>query len=510
MIFRAYSRNISRLDARISRALFVGAALSVLAVGNTVAGCSHGWEDYDPRIAGSGGASIAGSSTGGENNGGTGGMGTGGMGTGGMGTGGMGTGGMGTGGMGTGGMGTGGMGTGGSGGGVNKCGGTSVLVSDFDGNAISDLWIVNEWGMATIVQSGGELVVDLPTGNPNGYGAYIVSQFFYDFRDDFVSVEATQVTNPTNSAWMFMNVGPDDNNYIEIYQGGADLIFGQEVASTYATLKKIPYDAVAHRFWKLSEAAGKTYYQTSPDGQAWTTQLEITTTSLFAIDYSRIRLGAGADSGNMDPGKPHFDRLNGGGNPQQWYCPTNSITDDFEDGVRGPQWARSEEDQNGMLAEQGGQCIVQFTENTTDHAGYRSSRAFDLTGSSLVVEVPSVPDLSVDTHFGIDLWGLGDNEVEMRVWHGALEFAVDINDTYQKLGTTQYNPNVHRWWRIREAGNTLYWETAPDGKTWNTELEISPPPVPINMLDVELRGGADTAQVMPGQGRVDNVNLPPP
>jgi len=484
--------------------LFFGSTLVAVATSCSLAGCSHAWEDYDPRFEGSGGGSTTASTSGSSGigaNGGAGGI----SGTGGNG----GTGGTGGIGSSSGAGGSGGQNTGGSGGGVVKCGGTSVLVSDFSGNTPDGIWDIGDWGGATVSETGGELVMALPMNAANGSGAYMHSEYYYDFRDDFVSVEVTKATNTSASAWAYYEVGPDDNNYVEIYQQGTSIIFGWEIAGSFIEHKKIPYDAVAHRFWQLRETAGTVYFETSADGQKWNIEAEKPTAELFPVDFSRIVLGAGADSGQANPGVARFDRLNGGGISKQKYCAISSITDDFNDGAESRQWERSWEDQPGMLAEEGGQFVLHYVADAEAYGGLGSARAFDLTGSGLVIEVPAVPPASFVGGFSIDLNGPDDNDVEMQVAEGNIEFAVDVQGTHQKLGSVLYSPQQHRWWRIREQANTLYWETAPDGKTWTTRLEISPLPVPVTMLDIELAGGTWMAQPMPGECRVDNVNLAP-
>ncbi len=38
-----------------------------------------------------------------------------------------------------------------------------------------------------------------------------------------------------------------------------------------------------------------------------------------------------------------------------------------------------------------------------------------------------------------------------------------------------YSATDHRWWKIRESGGTVYFETSPDGLTWTTQRSISTP-----------------------------------
>jgi hypothetical protein len=221
-------------------------------------------------------------------------------------------------------------------------------------------------------------------------------------------------------------------------------------------------------------------------------------------------MATGCNPNQANPGEAHFDRLNGGGTPKQKYCPMSSLTDDFNNGMLGDQWLRSWEGQPGMLAEEGGQFVVKYPPNLEAYAGLTSSYAFDLRGSAAVAEVPGTPASSVPAHVAMTLNGPGDNDIDMFVEEGTLKLGAKTNGNYQDLATMPYSALDHRWWRIRETDNTLYWETSPDGKAWTKRLEKTPPPVPMNVVDLEFHAGVWSPQAMPGECRVDNLNLPPP
>jgi hypothetical protein len=40
---------------------------------------------------------------------------------------------------------------------------------------------------------------------------------------------------------------------------------------------QIAYDATMHLYWRMREAGGKLFYETSPDGSTWTVQHEVGT-----------------------------------------------------------------------------------------------------------------------------------------------------------------------------------------------------------------------------------------
>ncbi len=360
-----------------------------------------------------------------------------------------------------------------------------------------------------MTESNGELVYDL-SSDVNQSAAFIQSEYFYDFRNDFVSVEVISTPGVGKATQAFFSVGIDSANYIEIVQKEDMIAFGYERADKYTTIKSIPYDPAAHRFWRLRESEGVVIHETSPEGQNWTNQAETPTSALFPMDLVRVLMGGNGDAGPTGPKQGRFDKLSGGGIAKQKYCPIFSITDDFNDGKENRQWLRSWEEQPGMLLEEGGQFVIHYVPNLKARAGLASARAFDLTNSALVLEIPSAPQTMLKGFLGIDLNGTGGKDIEMFVEEGNLKFGVENSGTFKELGTVAYSAQQHRWWRIREASNTLFWETAPDGKTWTTQLEASPLPVAVDILDVEIHGGTRIEQMSPGDARADNLNQPPP
>lgn len=447
-------------SSRTFSPFFAVTPILAMSLASVVTGCSHAWEEYDPRVTSTSGGSSSSSSSG-------------------------------------------------SSGGSSKCGGTSVLVSDFDKGDLQNLWEINEWGGATISETAGELVAKLPMNSGEGCGAYVTSKYLYDFREDFVSIEVPRTANVDNASWTALSVGPNENNYIEIFQEGSTINFGMKVDGMYSKLLSIPYEATPHRFWQMRESAGRVYYETSPDGQTWTGQTDVSIMKTLFLEYSRIYMASGSNPDQTNPGEAHFDRLNAGGIPKQNYCPTSSLRDDFADGMRGDQWLRSWEGQPGMLGENGGQFVIQYPPNIEAYAGLVSASAFDLAGSSVVVEVLQAPATSVPAHTAITLNGPGDNDLDMFVEEGTLKLGAKTNGNYQDIATKSYSPIEHRWWRIREEDNTIYWETAPDGKTWTTQLERNPSPVPGTIFDIEFHAGVWSPTPMPGECRLDNLNLPP-
>ena len=106
---------------------------------------------------------------------------------------------------------------------------------------------------------------------------------------------------------------------------------------------------------------------------------------------------------------------------------------------------------------------------------FGSNGPYDATGSYLFARVTSAPVGNGSTQtlmrFALD----ASNRVTMYVDGGAILTARVTNagvDTTTVIGP--YDSYQHAWWRLRESGGTVYYETAPDGVTWTTRATLTP------------------------------------
>jgi hypothetical protein len=275
------------------------AALST-AIVLVAVGCSHGWDDYDPRIGdavGSGGG-ASGSVGGAASTGATGASSTQSSASGPSSSSGA------AGGTGPGGAGSGGAPGGSGGGGVTfdcAANGTSTLTDDFDDGAVGAEW--NQYG--NVDEDGGTLVLD-PGGSASASTfAILQSVDTYDLRNCSVTVRAAQVPSDVPNAYAGLAVYVDDKNYTELILGGPDLHSVTWVAGVSVGVLSVPYDATAHAWWRLREQGGTIFYEVSQDGIGFVEH------SSVASPYSSADLGAvrpaltsgtdGASSTSVDP-----------------------------------------------------------------------------------------------------------------------------------------------------------------------------------------------------------------
>jgi hypothetical protein len=389
------------------------------------------------------------------------------------------------------------------------CGGTSVLAYDFTGADPGEIWAASSGGGASLAEVGGELVVTLPNGSLASSDASYSTNRFYDLHSNSVSVKVTSVGNTATTAAAYFAIDDGSGDRLEFREQLGTLKFTKTIGGTTTTLKTMVYSPASHLYWRLREDGTNTYWETSSDGTSWVIQAQAVTSLLFPVDYILIDMGGSTDGGEVNPGTVHFAQVNGGGTPSSKWCPMSTITDDFSTSTPSPAWKRSYVNSPMTVTQTGGQLMFTLAANLVVFSAYYSSASYDLTGSSFVVQVPQTANVATTAQTYIALNGQGANDIEMLEENGQLTARISVGGTDQNLASAAYDPTQHAWWRIRESGGTLFWDTSPDGKTW-TVLCSDSTPFAIDVLDVVLAAGTWQSQANPGTSNFDNVNLTPP
>lgn len=161
----------------------------------------------------------------------------------------------------------------------------------------------------------------------------------------------------------------------------------------------------------------------------------------------------------------------------------------------------------GTTAETNGQLVLTPASNNpgATYDGYSSVNTYDLTSSRASIEcVQGVTaingneqsfTLEASTGNSITILLGGSNNLIFR-----LRTAGVTNDT----GVTR-NDTTMRWWRIRESGGLVFYETSPNGSTWTVRRATS---VSFAITSVRVKMTAGTWQnvASPGIGIFDNLN----
>jgi hypothetical protein len=158
-------------------------------------------------------------------------------------------------------------------------------------------------------ETGGRLETRIDPWVTWSYAGYY-SPVLYDLRGSSASIEVQQLLPAAGDAWTYLEIKDrwDHNNRVYISAGLGSLCAGQVVGGVYTTLAQIAFNAWWHRWWRIREWGGVTWFETSVDGCSW--QTLTSTANPIALDAVMVGFGAGTDLAQDDPGPAVFDNYN--------------------------------------------------------------------------------------------------------------------------------------------------------------------------------------------------------
>lgn len=390
-------------------------------------------------------------------------------------------------------------------GGAGPCGGVDVRADDFeDGLVDGSLWEVAEGEGADVSESGGTLRFSLPGGVPNALAAW-TSNHRYDLTGRRLFVRAVETFPGSSGSYLALHAQLDSQNFARIAAENGQLVAQNVVAGHYSPVASVDYDPTAHGWWAVREDEGTLYWETSFDGETWQSQGQRPVAEGYPIDALRIALLARDSADSTAPGQAALDDLNGGSASGAW-CPAATLSDDFEDGTTSIEWHAI----NGTLctaSELEGRLTLRHQSGDWRWCGYGSDRLYDLTGSSLTVELVSVPAGLVGFDVRFAARDAEDDAVVAALVPEGLRFGYELAGELVDYETVAYSAGDHRWLRIREQSGEVVWETSPDGVAWVTQFHATPP-FALTALQTLLSSSAGSA----GEAcevQLDNLNLPP-
>jgi hypothetical protein len=151
----------------------------------------------------------------------------------------------------------------------------------------------------------------------------------------------------------------------------------------------------------------------------------------------------------------------------------------------------------------GGQCELPCT---TSYSQVGSTNAYDLTNSYAYCKMtPDQGGAGYECDLALSTDGYGQTGYLLGYESGDLKAQTVISGVFTGVGSTAYDPVAHAWLRIRESGGTVYYDTAPDGKTWTNQWTSGEP-----TLITALYAGVYTGYYSAGSdgiSYVDNFNV---
>lgn len=155
----------------------------------------------------------------------------------------------------------------------------------------------------------GRLTFTPTPGFTNTRAGFVRTDGIIDFDGCTSWVEVPQLPGsrvPTASAsWSVTSALGSSGAYIRVSGSNLTASVAFDADTEEAT---VPYDADAHRWWRIRDADGVLYVDASPDGSAWTVLIE----RAHSLDLTQARMSfyAGAQPGSGEFPGAQFDNVN--------------------------------------------------------------------------------------------------------------------------------------------------------------------------------------------------------
>lgn len=154
----------------------------------------------------------------------------------------------------------------------------------------------------------------------------------------------------------------------------------------------------------------------------------------------------------------------------------STLSDNFNDGVIGPNWGNS----YGGVTESGGKAHVPCS---TAYAGYQTAYSWTLAGATFYVAVTTVPAASTATEAYASVFvnapDIATSGVRIgfviNTVTGLLKFSSETGYYDAGATTVTYSAVTHKFLRLSEDGTNVYWDTSPDGSTWTNRRTLATP-----------------------------------
>lgn len=183
-----------------------------------------------------------------------------------------------------------------------------TLFDDFNDNSRN----TTKWGnayssSATYSETSGKLLITLSSGGSN-YAGY-TSTSNYDLTDSYAFVKVPTMCNTATTAEAILSLHDSGNtNKLEIMQEQGTLYFRHIISGSATNLASVSYNGSTHLWWRIRESSGTTYWETSPNGNVWTTQYSESTP--ITITALQAELSGGTYAVVASPGTIEFDNFN--------------------------------------------------------------------------------------------------------------------------------------------------------------------------------------------------------
>lgn len=347
----------------------------------------------------------------------------------------------------------------------------SALTDDFNDNSLdATKWATSLTSSATVAESSGKIIIT-PANSTVGSKGILFAQSNYNMTNGWCLVEVPQAADTTN-VYTELNLQIDANNYVAMSISAGNLQAYKVVGAAFTSLATTAYNSTNHRWWRIRESGGQTYWDYSADGKTWINFYhEANSITMTSLNPAVL---ANEHTSDATPGAAWFDNFGLGVSGDAIDTFSDDFNDNSIDSTKWNQYTAS----GGTITETS--SLMQYSlQNSTlgSWAGIHSKAQYNLTGKRVFIKMPDATGGGswLDLTLSLEQLPVVDNffSIGVNTATGSLEAVKEVGGTDTVLASTTYNSTTHAYIALRESSGTTYFEYSSDGVSWSTLHSVS-------------------------------------
>ncbi|HET6230980.1 MAG TPA: hypothetical protein VFE05_12985, partial [Longimicrobiaceae bacterium] len=185
----------------------------------------------------------------------------------------------------------------------------NTLVDNFYDNTVDTAkWNIYGNSPPERIREVNQRVEIRPGANTPGVYSGYESVAAYDLTNSEVKIEVVRALIASDAAQSGLQAKVDANNFLYIAIQAAQVVAFKVIGGSYLPRANVTYDPARHRWLRLRESSGITYWETSGDGAVWEVLYQEATP--LNVTSVKINFGGGTSSPLPAPGVAIFDNVN--------------------------------------------------------------------------------------------------------------------------------------------------------------------------------------------------------
>lgn len=356
---------------------------------------------------------------------------------------------------------------------------TASLTDNWSSGTVnSTLW--SNWSPSQVsVNSGALQMVTTPTA-----GYYGLDTSAGGAVQNFSNSSVTnQLVDAGNQSLQSLEVYPlriaqvtSPSNQLQFYVSNNTVYARVQTGNGYTVINSGAYSAAQEQYFRLREASGTVYWETSGDGQQWNQFATVSDPFDLGNVVAAQMVGAWQDEGASTTVR--FDNFNVIPSGAPAVPAASTLSDDWSSGTIQSKWSNWS---NGQGSVDHGQLRI-ASALAGNYVGLDSNTAtspYSLLGSSVRSLLVDAGNQSLASWEVFPVTVKKDSDVstalQFDVTGGNVLARVTSANTYTTLRSAPYDPRADRYFRIAEQNGTTYWDMSADGVHWVNFTSASNP-----------------------------------